>query len=325
MPIQSSRGGASAKGFGFGTCVITNFICATGGTVTTSGDYKIHTFTGPGSFVINKKVQPANAIVDYLVVAGGAGSGVGDRRGAGGAGGYRESKNPAAPWTASPLASTSSLPVGLGTYPITVGAGGTSIPYSGSPSSQGNPGSNSIFSTITSTGGGGGGVGGVEPSPAPLAALPGGSGGGGGVFCLPSGTFSTAGVGNTPPTSPPQGQPGGRGNHVNNGGSGGGGGAIQAGQDAIGNAPGRGGDGGNGATTSISGSPTSYAGGGGGAGDQGPRTGGIGGGGPGFYSPAPTVGTPGTVNTGGGGGTSGSSADSSAGGSGIILIRYKFQ
>ena len=27
-----------------------NFIAATGGTVTTCGDFKIHTFTGPGTF-----------------------------------------------------------------------------------------------------------------------------------------------------------------------------------------------------------------------------------------------------------------------------------
>jgi hypothetical protein len=28
------------------------FVAATGGTITTCGDYKIHTFTGPGTFTV---------------------------------------------------------------------------------------------------------------------------------------------------------------------------------------------------------------------------------------------------------------------------------
>jgi hypothetical protein len=51
-----------------------------------------------------------------------------DAGGGGGAGGFRESKNPAAPWTASPLASATSLPVSVTTYPITVGGGGAGSP-----------------------------------------------------------------------------------------------------------------------------------------------------------------------------------------------------
>src|SRR6056300_905772 len=52
------------------------FIAATGGTITESGDYKIHTFTGDGCFVVSSLGNPAGggAIVDYLVVAGGGGS-----------------------------------------------------------------------------------------------------------------------------------------------------------------------------------------------------------------------------------------------------------
>src|SRR6056300_992181 len=58
------------------------FITATGGTVTTSGDYKIHTFTGDGCFVVssigNGPLVPTGGpnTVSYVVVAGG-GSGVG--------------------------------------------------------------------------------------------------------------------------------------------------------------------------------------------------------------------------------------------------------
>src|SRR6056300_1111561 len=52
------------------------FIAATGGTITESGDFKIHTFTGDGCFVVSTVGNPAGggAIVDYLVVAGGGGS-----------------------------------------------------------------------------------------------------------------------------------------------------------------------------------------------------------------------------------------------------------
>ena len=65
-------------------------LVATGGTITTSGDCKIHTFTGPGTFqVTNVSLTPANNTVSYLVVAGG-GSGGFDVGGGGGAGGFRE-------------------------------------------------------------------------------------------------------------------------------------------------------------------------------------------------------------------------------------------
>ena len=56
-----------------------NFISATGGTETTSGNFKIHTFTGPGTFTVCKVAcTAANNIVDYLVVAGGGGGGGGN-------------------------------------------------------------------------------------------------------------------------------------------------------------------------------------------------------------------------------------------------------
>src|SRR5210317_812032 len=51
------------------------FISATGGTITTSGDYTIHTFTGDGCFVVstlgNGPTVPVGGpnAVDYLVVA----------------------------------------------------------------------------------------------------------------------------------------------------------------------------------------------------------------------------------------------------------------
>jgi hypothetical protein len=33
--------------------VLIRYVAATGGTITTSGDYKIHTFTGPGTFTVS--------------------------------------------------------------------------------------------------------------------------------------------------------------------------------------------------------------------------------------------------------------------------------
>jgi hypothetical protein len=63
------------------------FVSATGGTITTCGDFKIHTFTGPGTFTVNT-TGPGSSTVDYLVVAGGGGGGA-RHGGGGGAGGFR--------------------------------------------------------------------------------------------------------------------------------------------------------------------------------------------------------------------------------------------
>ena len=281
------------------------YITATGGTITTvCTNYKVHTFTGPGTFAISAGAGSLSKL-DYMVVAGGASGGRGSSHGAGGgAGGFRESKSSPVSgcWSASPLASTTPLgpftsPISI---PVTVGAGGAAQ----SGAAVGNPGAVSTFSTITSAGGGGGGR---HPGEAGLA---GGSGGGGGC--------AAGGAGNTPPVSPPQGQPGGTGNC--GGHMAGGGGATAAGVATPGPAAG-----GAGATSSINGTPTARAGGGGGGsnGSYGPSPGGAGGGGAGSNSPS--AGTAGTTNTGGGGGGDGINGTSGAGGSGIVIIRYKFQ
>jgi hypothetical protein len=299
------------------------FIIATGGTITTCGDYKIHTFTSDGTFCVSAANVPANANVDYLVIAGGGGSPTGDYSGGAGAGGYRESYNPctSGTYTASPLATPTSLPVSVQGYPITVGGGGaTSVPC-GTASA----GSASIFSTITSTGGG---YGGTIPQAAPQVGGSGGSGGGGGYTVH---AITCGGSGNTPPVSPPQGNPGGQGDALPSatgasGGGGGGAGAAGCGAPSTTIA----GNGGNGSGTQINTSPSvgtpgpsaplRYFSGGGGGNAYGPSpsTGGFGGGGAG--GGGASVGTAGTVNTGGGAG-----AKSTAGGSGIVIIRYKYQ
>jgi hypothetical protein len=297
------------------------YIVATGGTVTCCGDYKIHTFTGPGTFTVTSSGNPAGSdSVDYLVVAGGGSAG-GDLAAGGGAGGFRESKAPTAPWTASPLATCASLPVTAQGYPITVGAGASL----NSPNLyEGLRGSNSVFSTITSTGGGAGMVRTAHQSgPTAPNKGPGGSGGGASYINCANGS------GNTPPVSPPQGNDGGTSPGGTDAGGGGGGGATAAGQAAAGPTA-KQGNGGAGATTSISGSPTAYAGGGGGGEwtSGGGGTGGTGGGGPGGCGPGtPSPGTAGTANTGGGGGGGNANGGSTggAGGSGIVIIRYKYQ
>src|SRR6056300_1493761 len=314
--VDSTKGWIYAEESNVADLEATAFISATGGTVTTSGDYKIHTFTGDGCFVVSQTGGGAGpSVVDYMVVAGGGSGGNGGMKGGGGAGGYRESSGNSGPYTASPLATPTGITVSATTYPVTVGGGGAI-----SPRPQGVQGSNSIFSTITSAGGGGGANG---CNPAPPAA----SGGSGGA-----GTFTTAsGSGNTPPVSPPQGNPGTPGLAYPQYSSGGGGGAGAAGSPA---SPGNvSGPGGAGTTSSINGSPVTRAGGGGGGvyappvGGT-PGSGGPGGGGNGANG---TVkGGDGGANAGGGGGGSGSTPtvlqfNGSSGGKGIVIIRYKFQ
>jgi len=70
------------------------FIVATGGTPCTGAivctDYKVHTFTGPGTFCVSRAGGPGGSTtIDYLVVAGGGGAT--SEFAGGGAGGYRES------------------------------------------------------------------------------------------------------------------------------------------------------------------------------------------------------------------------------------------
>jgi hypothetical protein len=317
------------------------FIVATGGTVTCCGDYKIHTFTSPGTFTVTNAGTPAGSTtVDYLVVAGGGGSasslgfGVAGSAG-GGAGGFRLSNSTCmpAPLT-SPLASPTGLPVSVTGYPITVGAGGAGSTNPGACGS--NPGSNSVFSTITSAGGGGG-------SGGCIAAGNGGSGGGGGFS--PGVPTTSGGSGNTPPVSPPQGNNGGNGAAAPPYSMGGGGGAGAAGTSSSGGNSGAGGIGsyvvsagfaGCNGTTGPVGSTRYFAGGGGpGSGPQSPGSGlagGAGGGGTGGNPTPPGVGQNGTTNTGGGAGGAGnfpgpgpSTTVGSAGGSGIVIIRYKYQ
>ena len=300
---------------------------ASGGTILTPGNgYKYHFFTNsssPESFDITEFPDgETTKNIDVLVVAGG---GVGGGRlssrsggGGGGAGGFVES---------------TSIPLSIGSYTVTVGAGGSAYPSfsdSSAPLSS-FTGSNGEYSEIAlptpvrAEGGGGGGGWYVTGNP-------GGSGGGGGEG--PSGPYA-AGTGDrvtgtATPATPGQGNPGGFGTTYTAGAGGGGGGAGGAGTP--GSSPNVGGPGGVGrvAFSGDSGIPPAYgtsgptpgrwfAGGGGGMDyDETPLaysgTGGAGGGG--------AAGVSGGTNTGGGGGAQNTGPLICSGGPGIVIVRY---
>ena len=161
--------------------VDTTIIAATGGTIYTSGNYKYHKFTADGTFTVTS--TQGISIVDALVIAGGGGGG-GDNGGGGGAGGYL--------YTAEHSVSATA-------YSITVGNGGA-----GAGGSDAVNGQNSVFSSLTATGGGFGGT-----NNKTHAGASGGSGGGGGGGTAGGGGGGTAGQGyaggssggNTPPKS----------------------------------------------------------------------------------------------------------------------------
>ena len=315
------------------------YVAATGGnTVITDGNFKTHVFTGPGTFCVSSAGNPGGSTkVDYVVIAGGGSGGVNCAGGGGGAGGFRLSNcvgSIPAP-TMSPLVkSCGGITVSATGYPITVGGGGAGRPNSAG--NEGIKGSDSVFSTITSTGGGKG---------SGTSSGNGGSGGSGGGGAHSSGCGAS---GNTPSVSPPQGNDGGDATPSSVGGDDCGGGGGGAGAAADGSSNPQGGIGSFVADSFFGPTAPSYgeagpvsntryfAGGGGGGARGGPTPagstdGGIGGGGNGARGPSGSGGpeSSGTANTGGGGGGAvgpgGGYTPSGGGGSGIVMIRYKFQ
>jgi hypothetical protein len=304
-------------------------------TLANCGNYKIATFKGPGTFCVSSIASCAtNNIIDYAVVAGGGAgpaTGGGDGiSGGGGGGGFRFYANTTTNPQTGPAAPINNFPSGTAItvsatgYPITIGGGG---PKGTAPSGWSN-GSDSVFSTITSTGGGRGGRG--DPSP---TGQDGGSGGGGD-------NGDAGGSGNTPATPIAQGTNGGTASGVSAGG--GGGGALVAGTAGANPSGGAGGAGagvtGFGTTGQSCGGQYYFAGGGGGGNGNAnfPAPGGaagLGGGAAGLNpaSPSPTS-SNGTDYTGGGGGgasdkapVGGGGGAGGNGGGGIVIIRYRFQ
>jgi len=284
---------------------------ATGGSVTTVSNYngtgqrwRVHTFTGSGTFT----VQSADKPFRVLVVGGGGSGGSGNQvyapGGGGGAGGLIEHR---------------SQTLKAQAYPVTVGVGGPAVckapGYNGDPSSLGN--------VISVLGGGGGAShhGGPAGGRGGQGIVGSGGGGAGGSSGANVATDPLGGYG-----TPGQGNPGGSSNGSSEKGGCGGGGAGGPGQENVGrsdkhsDANGRGG---YGIRTDITGAPIIYAGGGCGMLGTAPANGG--GGGPVGIN---TNGKPGTDGLGGGGGANCGESGlgkfySGKGGSGVVIIAYQ--
>jgi hypothetical protein len=142
--------------------------CSSGGTITYSNGYKIHTFTSSGMLSCEN-----DGYVEVLIVAGGAGGGAPECGGGGGAGGLLYYSNYDG--------------INIGVNSITVGTGGSG----GTTVAQATNGSNSsIFSFIATGGGYGGGYN--------VGSKNGGDGGsgGGGARSVTTGGSGVTGQGN---------------------------------------------------------------------------------------------------------------------------------
>jgi hypothetical protein len=251
---------------------------------------------------------------DFLVVAGGGGSGS-NFAGGSGAGGLRTSYGAETGGSVTP-AETALFLSKATAYTVTVGAGGTGAPNgtnqigdNGDVSSI----SGSDITDITTVGGGRGDFGGSGSQ----GGSTGGSGGGR-AAANGSGYAGTAG----------QGKAGGNTATGTNGGTAGGGGSTDVGGNSVGG--GASGPGGAGLAVAITGTSLSYAGGGGGGTYNNTSTsniGGLGGGGNGgvhtIASGVITQATSGVINTGGGGGGGAAGGGLGGnGGAGIVILRY---
>lgn len=258
-----------------------------GGTVTTSGAYTIHTFTASGTLSITGGTLTA----DVLVVAGGGGGGNGGANycGGGGAGGLIQG-------TAVTLS---------GSLPIVIGAGG----------GLNSQGGGTTFSSYSAVGGGAG------ASSYYTAGGSGGSGGGGGPT-NGGGGAATAGQGNVGGVASSA-NAGGSDSGAGGGGGAGGAGYDRTSPGGYRNGPGGGGEA---LQSSITGTAKFYAAGGYGAGYyHGARVSDIGGGTSGYNYPQfqnIQIDANGTANTGSGGGGKGWAQGGGSGGSGIVVIRY---
>ena len=134
----------NSDGRSSGTQNVTATALPSGGTITSAGGFRIHSFTSSGNFVNTI----AGLAVEYLIVAGGGGGGTDrDVGGGGGAGGVLSGTS------SSTNAATHSVTVGAG------GAGGTNsyTPGTGDGGNGSQGGNSSVFSQ-TAIGGGYGGT-----------------------------------------------------------------------------------------------------------------------------------------------------------------------
>jgi hypothetical protein len=338
-PVQIGSGGNVWKQISAGSYHVaaTTFgdmplllVLPTGGTITTAGGYRIHTFTSSDTYNSGGYLN-----VEYLVVAGGGGGGM-DMGGGGGGGGV--------------LAGTTTISSNTN-YGITIGAGGWGAPAGGGgyrgdgvgpqPNDHqftisATNGANSTVFGLTAIGGGFGGSSYFNYTPNNGSGNSGGSGGGSSGYSNGStkaGGTGTAGQGNNGGQGGPQYYAGGGGGAGAVGASGpnqpnGGAGILNS---ILGTAYYWGGGGGGGSYSLSTGGNGGIGGGGGGA--LGTTTGGAGynnglpGGGGGSNQWAQTPGGNAGANTGGGGGGGSHynrTNQGGNGGSGIVIIRYVY-
>lgn len=266
---------------------------ATGGTITTSGIYTIHTFTASSTFSTNN-----DCLVSVLVIGGGGGGG--QAGSGGGAGGYQYN---------------ASLSIPAQSFTVGVGPGGAA----GVAAGPAGKGSNSFFYTITAEGGGNG----VGQN----YGISGGSGGSGGGSAIRNNTGLAGGTGTQGYNGGAGYNCGGTCWAGNSGGGGGAGQAGSAGGTSYTNCSLGSGKGGNGLANDISGASVIYASGGGGgeisglygtsAGDCSSYDG---------NAPKDGAGHAGTDGRGGGGGGGSfigtTSLNGGKGGNGVVIIRY---
>ena len=141
-----------------------NFFAASGGTETTSGNYKLHTFNSNDTFQVTALAPPeapADNAIELLVVGGGGGGGgpsPDGPNGGGGGGGV----------VFIPVSSNETIIDEIGTYPVVIGQGGSGQGPNPNHAHSVNPGGSSYLSVPPSIGelnnriegvGGGGGYG----------------------------------------------------------------------------------------------------------------------------------------------------------------------
>lgn len=111
MPLSSTRGGGSVRGFGFTQGGFPGIV-ATGGTITEQGNFYLHTFNGTDTFSI-KKGSTKYPTYNWFIIGAGSGGAGGQLHvfpGCGGAAGYIEEG--------------SGVTAVVGNYPVVIGAGG---------------------------------------------------------------------------------------------------------------------------------------------------------------------------------------------------------
>ena len=298
-------------------------LAASGGSVTTSGNYKYHTFTSSANFTVTTVGH--GVLTTCWLVGGGAGAS-GSSSGGAGAGGWDQYD------TISVSSATS--------YYVTIGGPGSGGSSSGG---AGGAGGTTSIATLTYSGsytmaavGGGTSAGGAVEAPDDKASGGGASSHGGGAdyASCTGGTY-------TPYNGRRQGYNGGNADsaQIYVFGSAGGGGAGAAGNNARKNdsfttngwnLDPNGSKGGVGLPINTGSGNVYYSGGG--AGSTSNYTsagvvtaGGNGGGGSGGGYGTTLAGTSGTTNRGGGGGGSYGATAGAAGGSGICIIKYQYQ